>query len=53
MAGHVASAPALGVPLHGMHHVAGRTADNAAGEAFDKVVRLLGLPYQGGPRSIG
>jgi N6-L-threonylcarbamoyladenine synthase len=27
----------------------GRTLDDAAGEAFDKVGRLLGLPYPGGP----
>ncbi|HWH97064.1 MAG TPA: tRNA (adenosine(37)-N6)-threonylcarbamoyltransferase complex transferase subunit TsaD [Pseudolysinimonas sp.] len=28
----------------------GETLDDAAGEAFDKVARLLGLPYPGGPR---
>ena len=27
----------------------GSTLDDAAGEAFDKVARLLGLPYPGGP----
>ena len=27
----------------------GRTLDDAAGEAFDKGARLLGLPYPGGP----
>ncbi len=27
----------------------GETIDDAAGEAFDKVARLLGLPYPGGP----
>jgi len=27
----------------------GKTRDDAAGEAFDKVARLLGLPYPGGP----
>jgi N6-L-threonylcarbamoyladenine synthase len=27
----------------------GRTLDDAAGEAFDKVAKLLGLPYPGGP----
>lgn len=27
----------------------GETVDDAAGEAFDKVARLLGLPYPGGP----
>lgn len=29
--------------------VLGRTLDDAAGEAFDKVARLMGLPYPGGP----
>jgi N6-L-threonylcarbamoyladenine synthase len=28
----------------------GRTLDDAAGEAFDKVARLLGLPFPGGPQ---
>lgn len=28
----------------------GRTRDDAAGEAFDKVAKLLGLPYPGGPQ---
>lgn len=31
------------------HKVIGRTLDDAAGEAFDKVARMLGLPYPGGP----
>ena len=31
------------------HEVLGRTLDDAAGEAFDKVARLLGLGYPGGP----
>ncbi len=31
------------------HEVLGRTRDDAAGEAFDKVARLLGLGYPGGP----
>src|SRR5690349_954592 len=86
-----ALALALGVPLHGVNHLAahvavdvlehgplpeptmallvsgghsslllvpdvtsdvrplGRTIDDAAGEAFDKVARLLGLPFPGGP----
>ncbi|MEV0648222.1 tRNA (adenosine(37)-N6)-threonylcarbamoyltransferase complex transferase subunit TsaD [Phytomonospora sp. NPDC050363] len=87
-----AYATSLGVPLYGVHHLAGHaaadvlghgplpspsvvlivsgghtslllvedlvrrpiahigdTADDAAGEAFDKVARLLGLPYPGGP----
>ena len=30
-------------------HVLGRTVDDAAGEAYDKVARTLGLPYPGGP----
>ena len=30
-------------------HILGETLDDAAGEAFDKVARLLGLPYPGGP----
>lgn len=34
---------------HGMYQEIGRTRDDAAGEAFDKVGRLLGLPYPGGP----
>lgn len=29
--------------------ILGRTRDDAAGEAFDKVARILGLPYPGGP----
>lgn len=33
--------------LHYQH--LGSTRDDAAGEAFDKVARLLGLPYPGGP----
>ena len=31
------------------YEVVGKTRDDAAGEAFDKVARLLGLPYPGGP----
>jgi len=30
-------------------HVLGKTRDDAAGEAFDKTARLLGLPFPGGP----
>jgi N6-L-threonylcarbamoyladenine synthase len=30
-------------------HVVARTRDDAAGEAFDKTARLLGLPFPGGP----
>jgi len=31
------------------YRLLGRTRDDAAGEAFDKVAKLLGLPYPGGP----
>lgn len=31
------------------YRVLGQTVDDAAGEAFDKVAKLLGLPYPGGP----
>jgi N6-L-threonylcarbamoyladenine synthase len=31
------------------HELVGATTDDAAGEAFDKVAALLGLPYPGGP----
>jgi len=53
--------PALGLVVSGGHtslvairaagdyRVVGRTRDDAAGEAFDKVAKLLGLPYPGGP----
>ncbi|HLY36254.1 MAG TPA: tRNA (adenosine(37)-N6)-threonylcarbamoyltransferase complex transferase subunit TsaD [Candidatus Limnocylindria bacterium] len=34
---------------HGHYQLLGQTVDDAAGEAFDKVGRLLGLPYPGGP----
>jgi len=34
---------------HGRYEVLGRTLDDAAGEAFDKVARALGLGYPGGP----
>jgi N6-L-threonylcarbamoyladenine synthase len=34
---------------HGDYQVLGRTMDDAVGEAFDKVAKLLGLPYPGGP----
>ncbi|MBN1310084.1 MAG: tRNA (adenosine(37)-N6)-threonylcarbamoyltransferase complex transferase subunit TsaD [Anaerolineae bacterium] len=34
---------------HGEYRRLGGTYDDAAGEAFDKVGRLLGLPYPGGP----
>ncbi len=34
---------------HGVYEPLGHTIDDAAGEAFDKVARLLGLGYPGGP----
>jgi len=34
---------------HSQYQRLGGTLDDAAGEAFDKVARLLGLPYPGGP----
>jgi N6-L-threonylcarbamoyladenine synthase len=34
---------------HLQYRLLGETVDDAAGEAFDKVGRLLGLPYPGGP----
>jgi len=33
----------------GRYHLIGRTRDDAAGEAYDKVAKLLGLGYPGGP----
>src|SRR5262245_44918238 len=36
--------------LTGSVRTLGSTMDDAAGEAFDKVARLLGLPFPGGPR---
>jgi len=33
----------------GRYRLLGKTLDDAAGEAFDKVAKLLGLPYPGGP----
>ncbi len=34
---------------HGVFERIGETLDDAAGEAFDKVAKMLGLPYPGGP----
>lgn len=34
---------------HGDYTILGRTRDDAAGEAFDKAARILGLGYPGGP----
>lgn len=33
----------------GRYELLGRTRDDAAGEAFDKVAKMIGLPYPGGP----
>lgn len=37
------------VPDYLKANIMGETVDDAAGEAFDKVARVLGLPYPGGP----
>ena len=37
------------IPEEGKYAVLGRTRDDAAGEAYDKVAKLLGLGYPGGP----
>ena len=37
------------VPEEGKYRVVSRTRDDAAGEAFDKVAKMLGLGYPGGP----
>jgi N6-L-threonylcarbamoyladenine synthase len=37
----------VGAP--GQYRLLGKTRDDAAGEAFDKVAKLLGFPYPGGP----
>ena len=34
---------------HGNYELLGQTNDDAIGEAFDKVAKILGLPYPGGP----
>ena len=44
--GHTILAHVTGV---GQHQILGQTIDDAAGEAFDKVAKLLGLSYPGGP----
>ena len=38
------------VAAYGEYRLLGQTVDDAAGEAFDKAARVLGLPYPGGPR---
>lgn len=37
------------IPRKGTYKILGQTRDDAAGEAFDKVARILGLTYPGGP----
>ena len=37
------------VPVHGSLKLLGQTVDDAAGEAFDKAAKMLGLPFPGGP----
>ena len=41
----------ISIRVHGLgnYHLIGRTVDDAAGEAFDKVAKMLGLGYPGGP----
>src|SRR5271170_1685711 len=48
LADYIDSEAAHGQRSWGYRNV-GRTVDDAAGEAFDKVAKLLGLPYPGGP----
>lgn len=38
------------VKEYGVYEILGRTRDDAAGEAFDKVARAIGLGYPGGPK---
>ncbi len=44
--GHTMMIHATGI---GEHRILGQTLDDAAGEAFDKVAKLMGLGYPGGP----
>ncbi|MGZ4122850.1 MAG: tRNA (adenosine(37)-N6)-threonylcarbamoyltransferase complex transferase subunit TsaD [Tumebacillaceae bacterium] len=37
------------MPKHGVFEFLGRTRDDAAGEAYDKIARAMGLEYPGGP----
>src|SRR5207245_9419956 len=46
-AGHVLR---IEVTALGQYRVLGTRRDDAAGEAFDKTAKLLGLPYPGGPQ---
>ena len=38
---------------HGNYELLGQTQDDAIGEAFDKVAKIIGLPYPGGPSIAG
>lgn len=40
----------LDLPAYGKYAIVGQTLDDAAGEAFDKAAKLLGLGYPGGPK---
>ncbi|MGN0852438.1 MAG: tRNA (adenosine(37)-N6)-threonylcarbamoyltransferase complex transferase subunit TsaD [Kiritimatiellia bacterium] len=39
----------IDMPAYGTYRIIGQTLDDAAGEAFDKAAKLLGLGYPGGP----
>ena len=39
----------IDMPSYGTYRIVGQTLDDAAGEAFDKAAKLLGLGYPGGP----
>ena len=39
----------LQMPAHNQFEIVGTTRDDAVGECFDKVAKILGLPYPGGP----
>ena len=40
----------VAVEAIGRYRLLGETLDDAAGEAFDKTAKLMGLPYPGGPQ---
>lgn len=40
----------IDVKSYSGQHIIGETIDDAVGEAYDKVARLIGLPYPGGPK---
>lgn len=40
----------IDMPEYGRYEIIGQTLDDAAGEAFDKAAKLLGLGYPGGPK---